>query len=299
MHLPGKTNVKDRLNSRVGFTLIELLVVIAIIAILAAILLPVLNAAKERAEAANCMNNKRQLELACTMYTSDNNDYLPFNPDQSCTNLGTPPWVSGIMSWTSSSMNTDTTYLVSTTLSSMAGYTTTDPLIYHCPADRYLDPATQGGLGWSYRVRSVAMDAAVGGGGTVAGDGLKPSANLGLDFPSPMFYANKMSQLRNPGPSDSWVYTDENPDSIDDGILYSSPMFTSGVGIFIELPSCLHNNSDGISFADGHAEIHKWIDSRTCHQVDYQSTSGASFLVMLNPPNPDLAWLSLHTPAGP
>jgi prepilin-type N-terminal cleavage/methylation domain-containing protein len=284
-----------------GFTLIELLVVIAIIAILAAILLPVLNAAKQRALAANCMNNKKQLQVACAMYVADNNDSLPFNPDQSTTNAGAPPWIAGVMDWTTSPDNTNINYLVNSASSGLAGYTGPQPLVYHCPSDMYLKPGIQTGIGWPYRVRSVAMDAAVGGGNsTQGGPGYKPAASLaGEYYPNGMFYASKMNQLRNPGPSSSWVYTDENPDSIDDGILYISPTFSSGAGVFTELPSCLHMNADGISFADGHAEIHKWMDGRTCHQVDFQSTSGSSILVMLPVPNPDLAWMAQHTPNWP
>lgn len=281
-----------------GFTLIELLVVIAIIAILAAILMPVLRAAKERALSANCMSNKRQLQIAAIMYTTDNNDFLPFNPDQSATNAGTLPWIGGIMDWTASSQNTNIAFLVNQGISGLAGYTSTQPLLYHCPADIYLKPGIQTGLGWGYRVRSVAMDAAVGGGNPVPNKpGSKPASSLAGQYPNGMFYATKANQLRNPGPSDSWVFTDEHPDSLDDGILYVSPYFktTGGAGVFTELPSSLHDRADGLSFADGHAEIHKWLDGRTCLPVSYTPLSGSSKLNMF-PASQDLLWMAQHTP---
>ncbi len=311
MRPPRKAKVDCRLKSlKAGFTLIELLVVIAIIAILAAILLPVLRAAKERAWSANCMSNKRQLQIACNMYVGDNNDYLPFNPDQSVTNLGTPPWVAGQMDWSPNSDNTNTALLMNSSYSCLASVSSTTPLIYHCPADLYLSPA-QSGLGWSYRVRSVAMDAAIGGGPT-SGSGSKPPS--GGMLPSlynqgdsrGMFYATKMNQLRNPGPSDSWVFTDEHPDSIDDGIMYIVPLFgtVSTFGVFTELPSFLHGNADGISFADGHAEIHKWRSASTmAGGVQYKSTSGdTSRIDMIGTggnANVDLIWLAQHTPNWP
>jgi prepilin-type N-terminal cleavage/methylation domain-containing protein len=57
-----------------GFTLIELLVVIAIIAILAAILFPVFAQAREKARAASCLSNTKQLGLAMMMYAQDNDE---------------------------------------------------------------------------------------------------------------------------------------------------------------------------------------------------------------------------------
>src|SRR5579863_4423242 len=97
-------NVVMKNTKQTGFTLIELLVVIAIIAILAAILLPVLDQAKQKAIQASCLNNHKQLSLAWSVYKNDNNGYLVIDdPVTGTGGLGytnLPSWVYGDMTTT-------------------------------------------------------------------------------------------------------------------------------------------------------------------------------------------------------
>ena len=109
-------------SQRQAFTLIEVLVVIAIIAILAALLLPALAKARERGLAIVCLNNTRQLAVACQIYTDEHNGMLPYNLGMS----GRPEssyrtdmnWVNNVMTWDLSSDNTNTATITKAALGS-------------------------------------------------------------------------------------------------------------------------------------------------------------------------------------
>ena len=73
--------MSTRPQPKSGFTLIELLVVVAIISLLAAILYPVFEQARNRANIASCTSNVKQLCLGILQYTQDYDDYMPHYGD--------------------------------------------------------------------------------------------------------------------------------------------------------------------------------------------------------------------------
>jgi prepilin-type N-terminal cleavage/methylation domain-containing protein len=282
LKLSTSVQPEGRNEFKSAFTLIELLVVIAIIAILAAMLLPALSNAKIRALSAQCMSNYKQLTLGWLMYTDDNADNLAINSDWNTVFKNTPSWVSNIEDWTTSPQNTNVYYLRDPKASLLGAYIGGVTAIFHCPADNFLKPV-QRSQQWNYRIRSCAMDGALGAGTKYAG----------FPFSPKFWWATKASQLNNPGPSQSWVYLDEHPDSLDDPILYTYSGYTNGTGQFTELPAANHSRAVGISFADGHSEIHKWTGSNIVLPVIY-STAGRQTINVTT--DPDLAWLAQHTP---
>ncbi len=74
--VPANHCMKKR-KIRILFTLTELLIVILIIGLLASMLLPALNAAREKAQSSQCINNLKQTGLAHAIYAGENQGFIP------------------------------------------------------------------------------------------------------------------------------------------------------------------------------------------------------------------------------
>jgi prepilin-type N-terminal cleavage/methylation domain-containing protein/prepilin-type processing-associated H-X9-DG protein len=261
---------------REAFTLIELLVVIAIIAILAGMLLPALSKAKAKATAVHCMGNLRQLQLAWTMYADDNNDFLVGNHWQDEANRipDKANWVSGWLDprQANNTDNTNTVLLLNPRYGALGPYTKSAET-YRCVASKV--KAKEGGVYYPI-ARTVSLSVWMGYRSLPWNDGYRAF--------------RKQGDIQAFAPSDALVLADERDDSIDDGE-FAVDMVQNQI---VNVPAGYHGGSGGLTFADGHAEIHRW---RTPEVLRSQQTGAQTKkweFMAVAASNADLIWLRAH-----
>jgi prepilin-type processing-associated H-X9-DG protein len=101
----------------------------------------------------------------------------------------------------------------------------------------------------------------------------------------------KTSDFSAAGASQLYVLLDEHPDSINAGGFANMMVESPNAARIIDYPASYHNRAAGISFADGHAEIRKWVDPRTVQPIKFYEMP----LNVASPNNRDMIWLSERT----
>lgn len=256
---------------------------LATLAVLAAMLLPAIAGTKPNSQAFQCLENLRQLTLGWEMYAGDNSGkFVPdgnqYEPNPPVTSLPDSRILPGaeFYQWCLGNMSAYSPIATNLVQAGAIYQYVNNINVYKCPAD---NSAYKFGAVIIPHVRSYSMNCFL----SPVTEGITPPAgqwtgvgNMGTRN----FF--KDTDLTRPGPAMTFVFIGENENSINDGFFVSDP---SQGNFWQDVPASRHAGSGGLSYADGHAEMKRWTDSRI---VGYKGNIGQ---VIGNPNSSDAAWL--------
>lgn len=254
------------LITRSAFTRADLLSLVATAAMLALLVLGSGSATRTATEAAGCQQNSRRLVQAWLAHAMDNRFLLRNNEALARNPAG---WAWGWLDW---GISTDNTNAASVQTDAFKPYIGSDTGVFRCPSDRFVSPS-QRARGWRNRIRSYSMNNNVG-----------------------ILYYNRLSDFT--APSDTFVFLEEHPDSINDTFFATDTAGASNpnAAALVDIPASFHGRGAQFGFADGHVEHRRWTG-----QIIPQPVKTQQMVLGIQARNdPDAIWLAQHArPSGP
>ena len=267
-----------------GFTLVELVTTVVAVCCVVLVTLPALAKTEWRGLSTACRNNLRLMMIAFHTYSDENNSY--FVPNEGSTTAGYS-WISD----TGDFVNPPVTNYWNPRANLLLPYLPRKQNVMRCPADF----SVTDGRREIPRARSISMNHAVGTKGSSGAqkapvDGMWLTSGASHTANSQFYCYGKLSDIVAPSPAGLWIFIEEHPYSINDGAFANVGPIPPSQYQMIDYPAAWHDGAAMFSFADGHVEERKWVDTRTVPRTQL-------ITITAQPNNLDITWLANRTTA--